>query len=265
MIGNLKTSFFLPALLATILTANAQQAPDPRVADLVRAGQVRVALFLPQYTENPTTGEIRGDVHLVEIARALAARLGVKLVLVDYPTPKTAVEGLKAGSCDVAFMGIDRSRTGELGFSPPFAELDFTYGAGRLFNPQRRRRGPTRGPHRAIRNHELTLALSRILKHATLVYTDTPEPAFDLLKTGRRNVGLSRLCTSAVFRSITRLTGVGRPLRGKPPGDSGCERRSRKALLYQRVRRGGEGIWAGSASYRPRWLAWDSRRTSEKS
>ena len=186
MIGNLKTSFFLPALLATILTANAQQAPDPRVADLVRAGQVRVALFLPQYTKNPTTGEIRGDVHLVEIARALASRLGVKLVLVDYPNPKTAVEGLKAGSCDMAFLGIDRSRTGELGFSPPFAELDFTYlvpaGSSIRSVADADRPGVRIA---AIRNHELTLALSRILKHATLVYADTPEPAFDLLKTGR--------------------------------------------------------------------------------
>src|SRR5450759_1636608 len=83
----LKTSLFLSALLATIVTANAQQAPDPRVKDLVRAGKVRVALFLPQFTKNPVTGEIRGDVHLVETARALAERLGVELVLVDYPTP----------------------------------------------------------------------------------------------------------------------------------------------------------------------------------
>jgi polar amino acid transport system substrate-binding protein len=37
----------------------------------------------------------------------------------------------------------------------------------------------------AVRNHAATLALSRILKHATLVYADTPEAAFDLLRTER--------------------------------------------------------------------------------
>ena len=41
---------------------DAQQAADPRVADLVRAGKLRVALFLPQYTKDPVTGELRGNV-----------------------------------------------------------------------------------------------------------------------------------------------------------------------------------------------------------
>ena len=89
-------SIFLSALLATIVTANSQQAPDPRVQDLVRAGKLRAALFLPQFTKNTVTGEIRGDVHLVETARALATRLGVELMLVDYPTPTKALEGRSA-------------------------------------------------------------------------------------------------------------------------------------------------------------------------
>ena len=40
----------LVALVASIGTANAQQAPDPRVADLVEAGKVQVGLFSTQYT-----------------------------------------------------------------------------------------------------------------------------------------------------------------------------------------------------------------------
>jgi polar amino acid transport system substrate-binding protein len=192
MIWNLKTSLFLSALLATIVTANAQQAPDPRVKDLVRAGKVRVALFLPQFTKNPVTGEIRGDVHLVETARALAARLGVELVLVDYPTPTKAVEGLKSGSCDVAFLGIDRSRAAEVGFSPPFAELDYTYlvpaGSSIRSVADADRPGVRIA---AIRNHASTLTLSRILKQATLVYADTPDPAFELLRTGRTDAWAS--------------------------------------------------------------------------
>src|SRR5215467_15700684 len=110
MIWNLKRCLFPSVLLVTIGTANAQPASDPRVQDLVRAGKIRAALFLPQFTKNSVTGEIRGDVHLVETAQALAARLGVALVLVDYPAPSAAVQGLKADSCDVAFLGIDPSR-----------------------------------------------------------------------------------------------------------------------------------------------------------
>ena len=36
-----------------------------------------------------------------------------------------------------------------------------------------------------MRNHASTLALSRILKHAELVAAETPDAAFDLLRTGR--------------------------------------------------------------------------------
>jgi polar amino acid transport system substrate-binding protein len=185
MAKNFRLILILSFLVVSAAMACAQQAPDPRVADIVQAGKVRVALFLPQFTKNPTTGEIRGDVHLVEIAQALAARLGVELVLVDYPTPGKAVEGLKTGSCDVMFLGIDQSRVTELGFSPPFAELDFTYlvPSGSLIRSASDADQP--GVRiAAIRNHESTLTLIRILKHATLVYADTPEPAFGLLRTG---------------------------------------------------------------------------------
>ena len=43
----------------------------------------------------------------------------------------------------------------------------------------------------ATRNHASTSALSRILKHATLVYADTPDPTFDLLLTGRADTWAS--------------------------------------------------------------------------
>ena len=53
-----------------------RRATDPRVADLVQAGKVRVALYLPQYTKDPVTGELRG--WCVDLVRALGERLGVE-------------------------------------------------------------------------------------------------------------------------------------------------------------------------------------------
>ncbi len=64
-------------LLAVPRIAHAQQAPDPRVADLVRAGKVRIGLFSGQYTKDPVTGEVKGV--WADVARALAARVGVQL------------------------------------------------------------------------------------------------------------------------------------------------------------------------------------------
>jgi ABC-type amino acid transport substrate-binding protein len=61
------------------LPAPAQQTPDPRVADLVRTGVLRVALQINPViaTKDPVTGELRGVA--VDLTRELAARLGVTL------------------------------------------------------------------------------------------------------------------------------------------------------------------------------------------
>ena len=171
-------------------TADAQRVPDPRVADLVRAGKVRGALFLPQYATDPATGEMRGaagGIVMIALARALAARLGVELLLVGHPTPLQATECLKAGACDVALgMGIDRTRTTEVDFSPPFMQLDFTYLVPAGSSVQSVADVDRAGVRiAAVRNHASTLALSRILKHGELVYGETPDMTFDLLRAGR--------------------------------------------------------------------------------
>jgi polar amino acid transport system substrate-binding protein len=105
--------------------AETQQVSDPRVADLVRAGKVRVALYLPQYSKDSVTGELRG--WPIDIVRALGERLGVEGVPVEHPTPTAAIECVKSGACDVSIMGIDPARATEVDYSPPFIQVDFTY------------------------------------------------------------------------------------------------------------------------------------------
>ena len=83
------------ALLATVAGVEAQQTPDPRVADIVRSG--KVGLHLPQFFNVPVTGEIHGHATgtvIVPIAQALAARLGVELQLIGHPAPPALVECL---------------------------------------------------------------------------------------------------------------------------------------------------------------------------
>src|SRR4051812_10569636 len=101
-------------------------ASDPRIADLVRAGKIRVGLFPPQYAKDPATGELRGV--LVEIVRALGARIGVDVVVVERPTPAEAVDCLNSGACDVASLGFDPSRVAQVGgFTPPLLQVDYSY------------------------------------------------------------------------------------------------------------------------------------------
>ena len=46
-----------------------------------------------------------------------------------------------------------------------------------------------------VRNHASTVTLSRILKQAKLVYAETPEPTFDLLRTGHADAMASARST----------------------------------------------------------------------
>ena len=81
--------------LAVVRPAPASPTTDPRVADLVRAGAVRVALAPTSHTiKDPATGQWRGPA--VELGRELAARLGLPLVQVEYPAPGRIVERANA-------------------------------------------------------------------------------------------------------------------------------------------------------------------------
>lgn len=163
-------------------------AADPRVADLVQAGKIRVAIFLPQYAKDPATGALRGigmGLVAMEMGRALAARLGVELMLVENPTPLSALAGLKQRACDLACLGIDPSRTAELDFTPAVVQFDYT-----LLLPAQSAIATFADADRpgrriaVVLNHASTFALQRIAKHAELVGTELPDAAFDLLRAG---------------------------------------------------------------------------------
>jgi len=164
-----------------------QPATDPRVADLVQAGKVRVALYLPQYTKNPATGELGG--WCVELIHALGERLGVAGVPIENPNPAEAMACLKAGTGDAAILGILASRSGEVDFSPPFVEADYTClvpAGSSIVSVADADRPGTRIA--AVRNHASTLALSGLLKHASLVYADTPGSTFEILQGGNADL-----------------------------------------------------------------------------
>ena len=163
-------------------------AADPRVADLIEAGKIELAVFLPQYAKDAATGALRGigmGFVAIEIGRALADRLRIELHLIENPTPLSAIEGLKAGACDLACLGIDASRTAQLDFSPPLVQFDYTLllPAG---SPMQNFADADRPGKRiaVVLNHASTFALRRLAKHAELVGTELPDAAFALLQEG---------------------------------------------------------------------------------
>ena len=183
---------------------DAQRAPDSRVSDLVRAGKVRVAVYPPQYAKDPTTGELRG--WTIELGRALASRIAVEFLPVEYSTPPQALNALKAGACDVGFGAMDASRNSEIDFSPPVLQFDFTYLVPARSDIRSVADADRPGVRIAVvRNHASTLCLNRMRKHAELVEAETPETAFDLLRLSR--VGAWASTRPALLEFSSKLSG----------------------------------------------------------
>jgi polar amino acid transport system substrate-binding protein len=164
--------------------ANAQQAPDQRVADLVRAGKLRVGIDVvaPHWAiKDPGTGELRGVA--VDIARELAMRLGIELV--EYPSPPAVLDGLKVDAWDVGFLAIDPSRAVVVDFAPPYLQIDATYltTAGSSIRSVTEADQP--GVRIAVTSKSVEeIVLSRSLKRAELQRVDTISAGFDLLRDG---------------------------------------------------------------------------------
>jgi polar amino acid transport system substrate-binding protein len=166
--------------------ANAQQAPVQRVADLVRAGKLRVGIDVvaPHWAiKDPGTGELRGVA--VDIARELAMRLGIELVAVEYPSPPAVLDGLKVDAWDVGFLAIDPSRAVVVDFAPPYLQIDATYltTAGSSIRSVTEADQP--GVRIAVTSKSVEeIVLSRSLKRAELQRVDTISAGFDLLRDG---------------------------------------------------------------------------------
>jgi polar amino acid transport system substrate-binding protein len=174
------------AMLADL--AGAQQVADPRVADLVRAGKIRVGVHSIMYTNDPQTGQLKGastGIILLDIARALGEKIGVEVSPVGDPTVPEMLTCVTAGACDVGFMGPDPSRGG-VDFSAPILQLGYTFLVPAGSSIQTTADADRPGVRIAVvRDHASTMTLSRIFKHAQLVYAATPDPTFDLLRTGQ--------------------------------------------------------------------------------
>lgn len=175
-------------LIATCVgLTEAQQSSDHRVADLVQAGRIRVGVHSIMYTTSQT-GELKPastGIILLDLARILGARIGVEVSPVGHPTIPEMLTCLTAGACDVGFMGPDRSRTG-VDFTPPILQLDYTF----LLPAGSSIRSIADADRADVRiavvgDHASTLTLSRVFKHAQLIYAATPDPTFELLRTGQ--------------------------------------------------------------------------------
>jgi polar amino acid transport system substrate-binding protein len=170
-----------------------QRSNDPRVADLVKAGEIRVAFGLGSplsALKKPDTGQLRGLA--VEMGRALAQRLGVRQVTVVYPRPGAVIDAVRDNAWDVSFLVFDPDRAGQVDFSHPYVQSDFTFlvpAGSHILSVADADQPGTRIT--TSRGDGADLYLTRNLKHAILMRADSMQEALELVRSGHADAKAS--------------------------------------------------------------------------
>jgi len=121
---------FAGVMIATAALWNAvpaQAQSDPDALRLAPTRELRAALIAsnPVLVARGADGELGGV--SVELARALAAKLGVPLRLMAYDNPARYNESLGKGEWDIGLAARDPARGEHLAFSDVFMEVDNGY------------------------------------------------------------------------------------------------------------------------------------------
>ena len=163
-----------------------QQSIDPRVADLVQSGKLRVALGLGSPAlamKDPKTGEVRGPA--LDLAHTLAKKIGVTLEAVEYPRPGAILAGVKNKEWDVTFLVADPARSADADFSSPYMQSDFTFLVPASSSKRSVAELDQPGTRIAVpRGDASDLRLTQILKHAELMRLDSIGAAIEMVHAG---------------------------------------------------------------------------------
>lgn len=171
------------ALLLLLLPAAAHaetrpMAPDPTVLhDLAPTGTLRAAINLgnPVLAQGGPDGPAGVS---VDLARALAARLGVPVAFITYPGAGAVSGSAGSGTWDICFLAIDPKRAEGISFTEPYVLIAGSYlvpAASPLQTPEAVDRDGVRVS--VGRGSAYDLFLTRALTHATLVRAPTSAEA----------------------------------------------------------------------------------------
>jgi polar amino acid transport system substrate-binding protein len=156
-------------------------------SDLAPTGALRVGINYGNFilaTRDAATGESRGVA--IDLARELAGRLGVRVEIVAYDSVAVMVEAAPTNTWDIAFLGSDPAREKLIDFTAAYLEIEATYlvaGSSPLRSVGDVDRAGVRVAAPSKANYELFL--SRSLKQATLVSTESGGAAFQALTSGK--------------------------------------------------------------------------------
>lgn len=114
-----------------------------------------------------------------DLARELARRAGATVEFVGYANAGLAADAAATGAWDVAFIGAEPQRAGEITFSPAYVEIEASYLVPAGSALRRIEDLDRDGIHIATAvRAAYTLFLQRTLRHAALVEADGLPAAF---------------------------------------------------------------------------------------
>lgn len=157
-------------------------------AALAPSGTLRAALnysnFLLVKQNAPTHAGVAPD-----IARELGRRLGVPVEFVGYDNAGLVADAVKARAWDVAFIGAEPTRAGDITFTAAYVEIEATYlvpAGSPISDIDAVDRTGVRIASTARAAY--TLYLERTLKHATLILADGLDGTCDVFVRDRIDV-----------------------------------------------------------------------------
>ena len=154
--------------------------PELRTA-FAPSGTLRASINLGNpilANKNASSGEVFGV--SIDLARALAAELGVAAELLVTDTAAKSVDAVKAGRADIGFFAVDPLRSDGVRFSAPYVQIEGAYlvrqASKLLDNAEVDRAGTT---VMVGRGSAYDLYLSREIKAATLLRANSSPAVVD--------------------------------------------------------------------------------------
>jgi polar amino acid transport system substrate-binding protein len=155
--------------------------PPAAKSELAPTGKLRVGINYGNFllVTKRSDGEYTGIA--VDLGRELGKRLDVPVELVAFATAGKLADAVKAGAWDVAFLGNEPQRAGEIAFSPAYLEIE----AGYLVPAGSPIRTVAEVDRKGVRvatavNSAYDLYLSRTLKQASLVRVQGIQASYDI-------------------------------------------------------------------------------------
>ncbi|MCL8013049.1 transporter substrate-binding domain-containing protein [Streptomyces sp. AS02] len=141
-------------------------------ADLAPTGVLRASVNLGNPVLAQGTPEAPSGI-TVDLAREIAARLGVPVEFLCFDAARKSFEAMADGRADVCFLAIDPAREAEVAFTAPYVLIEGVYAVPRDSELTKPENVDAPGVRIGVKSGSAyDLYLTRTLRHATLVRGD---------------------------------------------------------------------------------------------